>query len=281
MISFNCPNCGKNVSTKDTAAGRRGKCPGCGVAVQVPALASDDDVLAALGEYDPPKPIEAVTADVGSEPPPRPEHPAPATEPTLAEIAAKPLTTSGRATASLIAGISGLLCFPAGVIAVVLGVLAIKEISDPTKAMKGKDIAVVGISCGCLGLLLALVALIMPNEIDDADSRLAKGNQRAKAESQPPKAESPPKVKTREEVLQPGFSMWDGSHKKLTTAIKDSMNDPSSYEHVETVYHDLGDYLIVKTTFRGKNAFGGVVKNWVKARVSVDGSVIQIIEQGP
>ena len=57
------------------------------------------------------------------------------------------------------------------------------------------------------------------------------------------------------------------------------MNDPDSYEHVRTVYWDRGDHLVVMTTFRGKNAFGGVVTNSVKARVSLDGQVQQILDQ--
>jgi hypothetical protein len=59
------------------------------------------------------------------------------------------------------------------------------------------------------------------------------------------------------------------------------MNDPDSYDHVETRYSDKGDHLIVKTTFRGKNAFGGVVKNWVIAKVDLNGNVIEVISQGP
>jgi hypothetical protein len=59
------------------------------------------------------------------------------------------------------------------------------------------------------------------------------------------------------------------------------MNDPKSYEHVETRYADKGDHLIVKTTFRGKNAFGGVVPNWVIAKTDLDGNVLEVIAQGP
>ena len=81
--------------------------------------------------------------------------------------------------------------------------------------------------------------------------------------------------------LKGGFSPWDGSHRGLVRIIKDSMNDPKSYEHVETKYWDMGDHLVVLTTFRGKNAFGGVVKNWVKARADLDGNVLEVIEQGP
>ncbi len=83
----------------------------------------------------------------------------------------------------------------------------------------------------------------------------------------------------REELIKSGFSAWDGSHIKLTSLIKASMNDPKSYEHVKTVYWDEGDYLIVKTDFRGSNAFGATVLNFVKAKVSLDGEIIDIIEE--
>ncbi len=84
---------------------------------------------------------------------------------------------------------------------------------------------------------------------------------------------------TRKESLKSQFSAWDGSHIKLEQFIKNSMNDPDSYKHVETVYWDMGDYLVVRTTFRGKNAFGGVVKNAVKARVDLSGNVLEILDQ--
>lgn len=83
----------------------------------------------------------------------------------------------------------------------------------------------------------------------------------------------------RENKIKIQFSKYDGSHINLEKIIKDNANDPDSYKHVETVYWDKDSYLIVKTTFRGKNAFGGVVKNSVKAMVDLDGQVLQIIEQ--
>jgi len=57
------------------------------------------------------------------------------------------------------------------------------------------------------------------------------------------------------------------------------MNDPDSYDHAETKYWDMDDHIVVLTTFRGKNAFGGTVKNSVKAKISLDGESIEIIEQ--
>lgn len=83
----------------------------------------------------------------------------------------------------------------------------------------------------------------------------------------------------RKKDIEMQFSSWDGSHTNLERVIKESMNDPDSYDHVKTVYWDQGSYLIVQTTFRGKNAFGGVVKNTVKAKVSLTGQVLEILEQ--
>ncbi len=83
----------------------------------------------------------------------------------------------------------------------------------------------------------------------------------------------------RNNMISSQFSLLDGSHKKLTRLIKNAMNDPDSYEHIETKYYDAGDYLVVVTSFRGTNAFGAVVKNTVKAKVSIDGSDIEILEQ--
>lgn len=74
------------------------------------------------------------------------------------------------------------------------------------------------------------------------------------------------------------FSSWDGAHKGLEKIIKDSMNDPRSYEHVESKYIDMKTYLIVTLTFRGKNAFGALVKNSASAKVTIDGNVVEIIK---
>lgn len=85
----------------------------------------------------------------------------------------------------------------------------------------------------------------------------------------------------RKKQIEKHFSVWDGSHRGLTKVIKESMNDPNSYEHAETRYIDKGDHLIVITEFRGKNAFGGVVKNSVTAKVDLNGNVVEIIAQSP
>lgn len=83
----------------------------------------------------------------------------------------------------------------------------------------------------------------------------------------------------RKEEIEKQFSAWDGAHTNLERYIKKNMNDPDSYEHIETNYWDMKDHLVVMTKFRGKNAFGGKVINTVKAKVDLQGNVIEIIEQ--
>ncbi|MGE4273300.1 MAG: cell envelope integrity protein TolA [Desulfitobacterium sp.] len=75
------------------------------------------------------------------------------------------------------------------------------------------------------------------------------------------------------------FSAWDGSHIYLVDLLKENLNDPKSFEHVETVYQDNGDHLIVKMTYRAKNAFGGLILQNVTARSDYATNMISIISQ--
>lgn len=85
--------------------------------------------------------------------------------------------------------------------------------------------------------------------------------------------------KNRKELIEKQFSAYDGSHRALERLIKENMNDPDSYDHIETRFLDKGDYLLVITKFRGANAFGGKVINTVSAKVDFDGNVIEILTQ--
>jgi len=122
--------------------------------------------------------------------------------------------------------------------------------------------------CGTL-IVLGVVVFIFIAVFSDNSSTTSK--------PAAPKTEA----EIREDQLQNHFSAWDGSHNGLTKIIKKSMNDPDSYDHDETVYWDKGDHLVVRTTFRGKNAFGGVVKNSITAKVDLNGNVLEVISQEP
>ena len=69
------------------------------------------------------------------------------------------------------------------------------------------------------------------------------------------------------------LSPWNGSHREFTRIVKRRMNDPDSFEHVATrvtpVHGDTGRHAIIME-FRGRNAFGGVVKNTAIGSYSPD-----------
>ena len=86
----------------------------------------------------------------------------------------------------------------------------------------------------------------------------------------------PSKPLTRTEKIERAFSPFSGAHRELQSTIKNSLKDPDSYEHINTGYVDKGDYLIVTTTYRAKNSFGGMVVETVKAKSDLKGKVILI-----
>lgn len=143
---------------------------------------------------------------------------------------------------------------------------------------------------GCGGLLVVLglimgIGLMGAALTRDAPAGAARpaATPRATATPRPTATATatPDPAEVRKEQIRSGFSYWDGSHVELTRLIKEAMNDPGSYEHVDTTYIDRGDYLVVATTFRGRNAFGALVKNSMTAHARLDGSIIAIVEQSP
>ncbi|WP_326894339.1 hypothetical protein U8P73_36360 (plasmid) [Rhizobium beringeri] len=55
------------------------------------------------------------------------------------------------------------------------------------------------------------------------------------------------------------LSAWDGSDRQLVDAVKESLRDPSSFEHDETRISPVnaeGLHFVIMT-FRAKNGFGG------------------------
>jgi|GEM_PF-5885028 len=56
------------------------------------------------------------------------------------------------------------------------------------------------------------------------------------------------------------------------------MNDQESFEHTNTGFCDMGKHLAVKMNYSGKNAFGSRVKSWIKAKISLNGEISQIIQ---
>lgn len=115
----------------------------------------------------------------------------------------------------------------------------------------------------CILFFVCVAFMVLVTELFGADD---------KKPSQAPQEVK--KVLTRVEQIDNQFSPWDGSHIKLTREIKKGMNDPDSFKHIETRFKDLGNEIVVHESFRGKNAFGGLVINKVIATVDIDGNVL-------
>jgi hypothetical protein len=87
-------------------------------------------------------------------------------------------------------------------------------------------------------------------------------------------SKTPEQLKT--DAIEKHFDPWDGSHRELTKAIKAYLKDPDSYEHVSTTYQEEGEFLMVKTTYRASNSFGGItLESVVGVCDPVSGKVIQ------
>lgn len=72
---------------------------------------------------------------------------------------------------------------------------------------------------------------------------------------------------------------WDGSHTELVRMRKKTMDNPKSFEHVETTYRLFGDYAIIVMKYRGENKFGALILTSLTAKVSLeDCSVISVEE---
>lgn len=81
------------------------------------------------------------------------------------------------------------------------------------------------------------------------------------------------KVLTRKERIENLFSKWDGSQPAVVEWIKGNLNDPNSFEHLETRFIDKKDSIGVITEFTAKNAFGGRVRSTCVAQIDTLGNL--------
>lgn len=86
-------------------------------------------------------------------------------------------------------------------------------------------------------------------------------------------------AKAYQDWVKNQFSVWDGSHTVLVKMLKENLNDPKSFQHVETTCKDNGDHLIVKMTYRAKNAFGGLILQNITAKADYKTNMVSVISQ--
>lgn len=70
------------------------------------------------------------------------------------------------------------------------------------------------------------------------------------------------------------LSAWDGSHPEMSREVKAMLNDPESFDHIETRYIDRGNEIDLIMKFKGTNKLGGVVTNTAKATINKDCNLV-------
>lgn len=123
---------------------------------------------------------------------------------------------------------------------------------------------------------------VVPVKEETPEEKVAR-EKREQEEAKVKKEEEEARAKKEQEEartanIEKQFSLWNGEHVKLTRVIKEIMNNPDSYKHVKTGYFDMGDHIIINTTFRGENAFGGTITSTAKGKASLDGETVELLE---
>lgn len=152
--------------------------------------------------------------------------------------------------------------------------------SRPVRSAKPK--AAVSSSKMIVGGIIWVVVIVMVSALWNGDhSQPAKADveQRVSAEPKPKRELTP--AEQREKDIKRQFSPLDGSHRNLERLVKNALHDPDSYDHVETRYSDKGDHLMVSLKYRAVNGFGATRLHRAVAKVGLDGSIIQVIDNSP
>src|SRR5207245_2847332 len=132
MIQFHC-DCGRLLQAKEEYVGRRSKCPDCGLEQLVPAVGEAVDSSSSLPDKRSGRQWQEDETAVG------------------AAAGAPSIRTSGKAVASLILGIASLvLVILAGIPAIILGIMGLREVSQGRGRVRGKGLALTGMILGVI-----------------------------------------------------------------------------------------------------------------------------------
>lgn len=80
----------------------------------------------------------------------------------------------------------------------------------------------------------------------------------------------------QQDFAKKNISSWDGSNPALERTVKNAMNDPDSYEHVQTTFEYKNDKVIGTMLYRGKNAFGGKIIDKAVGTFDYDGNLLEV-----
>lgn len=122
------------------------------------------------------------------------------------------------------------------------------------------------IALAALGGIAALGALIQVIDPEGVKERAAE----AEADSRAAAAIESEKDAAKRRAGFHCLSAWDGSHRELVNALKTTLRDPDSFEHIETritPVDDKGAHVLMMN-YRARNGFGGMNVGRLAAKVN-------------
>lgn len=162
-IEFRCRGCSRLLRTGDGTAGQTARCPDCGELTVIPAPGASAPPLFDAGSQG------SVSGEPPWHPAPDPFSPGPTGEPNPYQTPTQygtpgyglPPRRDGRATASLVLGLVGLLtlccCGPAGIVTGIVGlVFGIQTVQSEDRGM-----AVAGIVLNSIVLLISVASMLV------------------------------------------------------------------------------------------------------------------------
>lgn len=82
---------------------------------------------------------------------------------------------------------------------------------------------------------------------------------------------------SRRKEIEAAFSPWDGAHIELKKIIKSVMQDPGSFECIDSHWIDMVNGNIkVTMVYAGTNAYGARVQESITAECRVSGEVVRV-----
>ena len=143
MFTIQCPHCGKDQRVQEHWAGQTARCSGCGGEIPIPDR--------------PPSPPETHAPST------LPSGTAPPIDPGQAQpLESGPLATSALAVTSPILAVIGFILPLGGIVALVLGIIAMNKIDNPANRLKGREIALGGAIIGCVATFMMLIGILLP-----------------------------------------------------------------------------------------------------------------------
>lgn len=140
---------------------------------------------------------------------------------------------------------------------------------------------------GCLVILLvffgfAIVAIVVPNLVITKETlekvENAKIAEETRLANRTPKEIESDLIVDKQKQIENDIS-WDNSYRPLVKLVKDNMNDPDSFQHVETKYWKSPKTFVFKMIYRGKNVFGGVVTQKIRLEIDLKNNTMKTTEE--